>query len=273
MDEAGEEVRRRQLGGADGHRAQEREDGLLPRGVAGSRVELLDGEVEELRQPVGVAEVREPLEGPEAHVRVCEPHQHRGSRRRGLVAAEEHLAGLEQAPRLRGRHAERLQHLGGEHLSHAALEREPAVTAARPRRLAGALGAEVEEAPLGISELRVEEAAPIAEARVVHAELVAVVPERERLREVLAQGLEAGEGALPFAVVERAEADPLGPALVAETQRVPREAGGDDDIGEAFAQVEEARVGLIVGRRRHEHADRRSVARRRVARSRQLTAE
>ena len=49
---------------------------------------------------------------------------------------------------LRGVDAQRLQHLGRQHLAHAALERQPAVAASRPGRLAAALGAEIEQTPV-----------------------------------------------------------------------------------------------------------------------------
>ena len=91
---------------------------------------------------------------------------------RRLVAALQRLAGLDQAEGLRGVDAERLQHLRRQHLAHAALQRQPAVAAARPRRLAAALGAEVEQpAVAGIAQLREQEAAAVAEVGVVDAEL------------------------------------------------------------------------------------------------------
>ena len=108
--------------------------------------------------------VAQALEGAEAHVGVAEPHQHGRARGRWLVAALEPLAGLEQAERLRRGDAERLQHLGRQHLAHAALQGEPAVAAARPWRLAAALGGQIEEAVvLHVAQLREEEAAAVAE--------------------------------------------------------------------------------------------------------------
>ena len=44
----------------------------------------------------------------------------------------ERLAGLDEREGLRGVDAERLEHLGGEDLAHAALQRQPPVAAARP---------------------------------------------------------------------------------------------------------------------------------------------
>jgi hypothetical protein len=129
---------------------------------------------------IGVA-----LKAPEANVGVAQAHQHRRARRRGLVGAEELLAGLEQAERLRGVDAEGLEHLGGQHLAHPALEGEAAVSVSRPRGSTAALGAQIQEAfVLRVEELGVEEAAAVAEVRVVHPELMPVVAERQRLPEV-----------------------------------------------------------------------------------------
>ena len=106
----------------------------------------------------------------------------------------ERLAGLDQREGLRGVDAERLEHLGGEDLAHAALQRQPAVAAARPGRRARALGAEVEQAAVDeVAHLGEEEAAAVAEVGVVDAELVAVVAQRQRLGEAAGQRLEAAE--------------------------------------------------------------------------------
>ena len=160
-----------------------------------------DRVVEQPAQPRLVLEEGEALEGADADVRVAEPHQHGGARGRGLVAAHQRLARLDQAEGLGGLDAERLQHRGRQHLAHAALEREPPVGAARPGRLAAALGAEVEQAAVAeVVELGEEEAAAVAEVGVVHAELVAVVAQRERLREAAGQRLEAAEMRDPLLV-------------------------------------------------------------------------
>ena len=80
---------------------------------------------------------------------------------------------------LGGVDAERLQHFRRQNLAHAALERQPSVAATRPRRLAAALGAEIEQAAvLGVAQLREEEAATVAEISVVYAELMAVIAQR-----------------------------------------------------------------------------------------------
>src|SRR5262249_56480892 len=123
--------------------------------------------------------------------------------------------GLDERERLRRVHAERFQHLGREHLAHAALEGQPTVAATRPRRLSGPLRTEVEQAAvLDVVELGVQEAATVAELRVVDAELVAVIAERQALGEVVRQRIERREASLPLRVVERVETAARRPAWV-----------------------------------------------------------
>ena len=166
-----------------------------------------------------LVEEEQALEAADADVRMAEPDEHRRAGRRGLVAAHQLLAGLDQAEGFRGVDAERLQHLGGEDFAHAALQRQPAVGGARPGRAAAALGAEIEQpAVLEIVHLGEEEAAAVAELGVVGAELVAVVAQRQRRRVAAGQWLEAAEMVEPFGVGEGAQADALGPALVAVAQ-------------------------------------------------------
>ena len=118
---------------------------------------------------------------------------------RGLVAALELFAGLDQREALGGIDAQRFEHLGRQHLAHAALERQPAVAAARPRRAARALGAEIEQAAVvEVIALGEEEAAAVAEVGIVGAELVAVIAQRQRLREAAGQRLEAAEMGEPL---------------------------------------------------------------------------
>ena len=144
----------------------------------------------------------------------------------GSSPRSQRLAGLDQREGLRGVDPERLEHLGGEDLAHAALQRQAAVAAARPGGLAGALGAEVEQPAVDeIARLGEEEAAAVAEVGVVGAELVAVVAQRQRRREAAGQRLEAAEMADPVRVGEAVEADARRPAIVAEAKSRLREEG------------------------------------------------
>ena len=92
---------------------------------------------------------------------------------------------------------ERFEHLGREHFAHAALQRQPAVAGAAVGRLARALGAEVEQAVLVVAQLREEEAAAVADVGVVHAELVAVIAQRQRLRRGCRAAARSGRNAPP----------------------------------------------------------------------------
>src|SRR5690606_29977182 len=128
-----------------------------------------------------VAVVGEALKSADADMAVAEADQHGGAGGGGLVAALQFLAGFDQRQALRRSDAERLQHGGGQHLADAALQRQPAVAAARPRRASRSLGAEVEQpAALQLLELGEQEAAAVPEVRVVVLELVAVIAQRQR---------------------------------------------------------------------------------------------
>ena len=205
------------------------------------RVVVGDGVRQKLVEPGRFADVREPLKGAEANVRVAQANEHRRSRGRWLVAALEHLTGLEEAERLRRVDAERLEHLGGEHLTYAALERQSPVRAARPRGLAAALGAQIEQAPGVVFELREEEASSVSERGVVHVELVSVVAQRQRFLEVLRERLEPREVSLPLGRIELAQPDALCPALVAKAQLVLRKARCRHLVVEAVAEAGDAR--------------------------------
>ena len=168
---------------------------------------------------------------------------------------------------LRGLDAERLQHLGGEHLAHAALQRQPAVAEAAVRRLARALGAEVEQPARAVAQLREQEAAAVADVGVVHAELVAVIAQRQRLREVVRQRLEAAEMADPLLVAQPVEPDRRRRAVVAEAQDRLREIGRRDRIVEIVAELEDRRFGPVRGglRKARPSVDREAQVRRGVA--------
>ena len=154
---------------------------------------------------------------------VLEPDQHRRAGGGGLVVALQRLAGLDQREGLRGLDAERLEHLGREHLAHAALQRQPAVAEAAVGRLARSLGAEVEQPAAAVAQLREQEAAAVADVGIVHPELVAVIAQRQRLGEIVGQRLEAAEMADPFLVAQIRQADRRRPAVVAEAQDRLRE--------------------------------------------------
>ena len=148
---------------------------------------------------------------------------------------------------------ERLQHLGGEHLAHAALEGEAAVAEAAPRRLPGSLGAEVHQPAACIAQLREEEAAPVADVRVVHAELVAVIAQRQRLGQRARQRLEAAEVRDPLLVGQARQPHFGRRAVVAEAQDRRREVGGGDAIVEARRRARgyglRERSGELAGKR------------------------
>ena len=137
--------------------------------------------------------------------------------------ALEFLTGLDQAEALAGVDAQRLEHRGRQHLAHAALQRQPPIAHPRPRRAARPLGAEVEQAAVGVVQLREQEATAVAEVGVVVLELVAVIAQRQRRLEAAGNRHEAAEMLEPLRVRERVESDGGGGALVAIAQRQLRE--------------------------------------------------
>ena len=142
---------------------------------------------------VRLIERREALEGADADMAVAEADEHRRAGRRGLVIALKRLAGLDQREGPRRLDPERLQHLGREQLAHPALQRQPPVAEAAVGRLPRSLGAEVHQPPGSVAQLREQEAAAVADIGIVHPELVAVIAQRQRLRQVAGQRREAAE--------------------------------------------------------------------------------
>ena len=173
---------------------------------------------------------------------VLEADQHRGAGGGGLVIAFERLAGLDQREGLRGLDAERLEHLGGEDLAHPALQRQPAVAEAAIGGLTRTLGAEIEQAAAGISELREQEAAAVADIGIVHAELVAVIAQRQRRR----RDCPARAGSARNGRSTSSSPSPSSPTEAAarslrKLKDRPREGSGRHGIVKGLPQVEDAR--------------------------------
>jgi len=132
---------------------------------------------------------------------MAKPHQDRGPRWRRLVVPFQRLAGLDQRERFAGIDAQGFQHFGCQHLADAALQRQPAVGGARPGSSAGTFRRKVEEATVvEVIDLREEEAAAVAEKRVVGLKLMAMVAQRQRLVEAAGQRFEAAEMGNPLVV-------------------------------------------------------------------------
>ena len=177
---------------------------------------------------------------------MAQPDQHRRARRRGLVAAHQLLAGLDHREGLAGVDAQRLEHLGGEDLAHRAFQRQPPVGGAAPRRRPEPLVPRSSSRPCAIAQLGEQEPAPVADLGVVHPELMAVIAQRERLRQVAGQRLEAPEMARSIARrVRLVQPDRGGPAIVAEAQARAREIGRRDRIGQPVGRAQDLRIGAV----------------------------
>ena len=117
-------------------------------------------------------------------------------------------------------------------------KRQPPVAGAGVRRLARALGPEVEQAAAAeLVKLGVEETPPVADLRVVAAELVAVIAHRQRAGLRARQGFEAHEGAGPLVLTELLETHRRGRPRVGNSGDGLREVRRLDGIGELRPEV------------------------------------
>ena len=188
---------------------------------------------------VGLAEEGEPLESADADMAVAEPRQDRGAGRGGLVAALQRFAGLEQSEALRRVDPKRFEHFGRQHFANAAFERQPAIGMAAVRRLARALGAEIEQPTAIVAKLRESEAAAVADLRIVDAELMAVIAKRQRLGADCRAAVRTGRNARAQSLVEM-QSDALGPTLVEKTRRAIGNRAGSTAIVEIAAERQES---------------------------------
>ena len=199
-------------------------------------MELGDTIVDEAGEALGVVQVGATLERAEADMALRESHEDGAARGGGLVIAVQLFARFNQAEGLGRVDAKRFEIGRREDFAHAALEGEPSVALARPGGLAGALGAEVEQAARAVSHLCVEKSAAISQLGIVRAELVAVIPHGQWPGQVARQRIESQKVAEPLGIVEIAEADGVCPATVAKAQHSGRKMGWFYRICEMICQ-------------------------------------
>ena len=96
--------------------------------------------------------------------------------------------------------------------------------------MAAALGSKVEQASVVTGQLREEEAAPVANLRVVNPELVTVIAKGERLSEIPRQRLEPAEVAGPLVIIQDAQTDPPSPSAIQESRLALRKVGRPDRV-------------------------------------------
>src|SRR6478735_2208061 len=100
------------------------------------------------------------------------------------------------------------------------------------RRLAGALRREIEQPSAIVAELRKEKAAAVADFRVVHAELMAVIAQRQRLCEVVGERLEAAKMCSALGLAQRVKPNVRCPPIVEKAGHGLREVRWNDSIEE-----------------------------------------
>ena len=101
-----------------------------------------------------------------------------------------------------------------------------------------------------VAQLREQEAAAVTDIGIVHPELVAVIPQRQRLRQVAGQGSEPAEVIQPALVRQLAKPHGAGPAIVAEAQDMARELCRRHRIGKELRHVGNCRVRRVISRLR-----------------------
>jgi hypothetical protein len=139
----------------------------------------------------------------------------------------------------------RLEHLGRQDFANAALQCQPSVAEPAVRRLPRSLGAEVHQAAAIVAQLGEGEAATVADVRIVLAELVPVIAQRQRLRQRVGQRREATERPGPFLVAQRVEPHLRRGAIVAEAQYRLRKIRGRGRVPQRGAEIEQRDGGAV----------------------------
>ena len=145
VHEAGGHVLRRQPGYAL-HNGVEKGNSLRARIVALRLGQVIrNAVVQQAADVVRLTPGGQALKRADADMAVIEPHQHSRPGRRWLVPTGQSLAGLDQRKTAAGVDAQRLQHRRRQYFAHAALQRQPPVTAAGPGGLTAAFGTQVQQ--------------------------------------------------------------------------------------------------------------------------------
>src|SRR6185369_5157653 len=132
------------------------------------------------------------------------------------------------------------------HLAHPALQGQAPIGVETVGGLSGSLCAKVEQSAAIVAKLREQEAAAVADLRIVHAELMAVITQRQRLRQVVGQRAEPAEMRGP-ALFTELKPDPQRSAAVEKARRASREFRDLDRVVEITTELEDFRIGAILG--------------------------
>jgi len=105
-----------------------------------------------------------------------------------------------------------------------------------------------------LAKLREQESSPVADVGIVHSKLMAVIPKRQRLGEIIREGLEAAEMRCPFVLGKGAKSDSLSRSPVQESRFALRKIRSIDRVEEAFFKLQNFRVGPVGLLERHSTA-------------------
>ena len=180
---------------------------ILARGLVEQSLQRI---AHQRRNSGGILLERQALEAADPHMPVAQPSQHRRSRWRWLVIASQFFAGLDQCETFRCVDPKRLKHFGCQHLAYATLQGQPSIAEPAVRSRPRSLGAKVEQAALIVAELREQEAAPVANVGIIRPELVPVITQRQRRRQIVGEWLEPSEMPRPAGFIQ-VQPDPRRP--------------------------------------------------------------
>src|SRR5258706_14389156 len=133
VDEPGRNIAARQPRGSPADMVEQSHRAILARLLA---IEMAEDITKQPPHAVLVAQIGQALKAADADMAMAQTHQYGRAGGGGFVATLKLFAGLDQRETARRLDAQRLEHLGRQHLAHAALQRQTAVAEAAPGRLA-----------------------------------------------------------------------------------------------------------------------------------------
>lgn len=157
------------------------------------------------------------------------------------------LSCLDHRERLRGVDAKRFEKLGRQNFTDRPFQRQPAIGRAGKGSLSRPFCAKVENPSIIGAKLGKQKTAAIAKVRVVMAELMTMIAERQRGPDIAGKRIEFSEMRNPFSVIKPIKPDCGGCPVIAPAQDVLRKTGGLDPAIEAVIQLKMDRRGAALG--------------------------
>ena len=248
MDETGHHPACREVRQPFDHLVQQLHGGVVPLGgIRGRRRpgELREAVIHKFAHMLGFIQCQQALEGADADMAMAQPGKDGGTGGRRLVPAHQFLTGLDDGEGLRGIDPECLEHLCRQQFAHRALERKPSVGSAAVWRLPRSLGAQIHQASVGSAQLRVQEAAPVADFGIVHAELVAMVSQCQRALQITAQRFEPAEMGDPVVIRKMIQPHAGRRPIIAPAQLRLRKCRRGDRVAQPIGEGQNGRRSIL----------------------------